>query len=46
VVLFSSTVAVGATAYLYQRYAAMERIVGRSSERLVLPEVGTAAAAR
>jgi len=39
VVLLSSAVAVGATAYLYQRYTAMERIVGRSSERLVLPDV-------
>jgi general secretion pathway protein A len=33
VVLLSSTVAVGATAYLYQRYAAMEQIVGRAPER-------------
>ena len=43
VVLLSSTAAVGATAYLYQRYAAMEQVVARSPDLLAPPAVRASA---
>jgi type II secretory pathway predicted ATPase ExeA len=40
VVLLSSALAVGATAYLYQRFAKTEQAVSRSAERPALPGAG------
>jgi type II secretory pathway predicted ATPase ExeA len=46
VVLLSSTVAVGATAFLYQRYASMEQVVTRPPDRIAPPAVVRAPAPR